>query len=151
MVPEPTPEERIDELDHPVLLFDGVCTLCNSAVRFTVRFDESGTFRFAPLQSDVGRALLDHHDLPTDEFDSFVLVDGDDYYTRSTAALRICRELDGPWSLLYPLIRVPESVRDSVYDLIAKHRYRLFGRKDECQIPSPELRERFVERSLDSV
>ncbi len=144
-------QKRIEELDHPVLLFDGVCNLCNAAVRFVVRFDEAGTFRFAPLQSDVGQALLSRHGLSTNGFDSFVLVDGEDCYTRSTAALRVCRELDGPWPLLYPLLYLPSIFRDPVYDLIANYRYRIFGRKDECQIPSPELRERFVERSLDTV
>ncbi|KZN24867.1 thiol-disulfide oxidoreductase DCC [Haladaptatus sp. R4] len=151
MATEPDSEEPTDGPDHPVLLFDGVCNLCNAVVRFTVRFDEAGTFRFAPLQSEVGQSLLSRHDLPMDEFDSFVLVDGENCYTRSTAALRVCRELDGPWPLLYPLIYLPEAVRDPVYDLIAKYRYRIFGRKDECPIPPPEIRERFVERSLDSV
>ncbi|WP_423745188.1 thiol-disulfide oxidoreductase DCC family protein (plasmid) [Haladaptatus sp. SPP-AMP-3] len=151
MTDERDPDEIVDDLDGPVLLFDGVCNLCNAAVRFTVRFDESGTFRFAPLQSDVGRALLGRHALSTDEFDSVVLVEGDDCYTRSTAALRVCRRLDGPWPLLYPLVFLPAVLRDPVYDLIATHRYRVFGRTDECQIPDPELRERFVERALDTV
>lgn len=138
-----------DDLDGPVLLFDGVCNLCNALVRFTVRFDESGTFRFAALQSATGQALLERHGLPTDDYDSFVLVDGDSCYTRSTAALRVSRRLDGPWPLLYPLVWIPERLRDPIYELIADHRYRLFGRKDECPVPDPELTERFVERTLD--
>ncbi|WP_266075822.1 thiol-disulfide oxidoreductase DCC family protein [Haladaptatus caseinilyticus] len=139
-----------DTLDTPVLLFDGVCNLCNAIVRFTVRFDESGTFRFAPLQSEIGQELLSRFDLPTDDFDSFVLVEGDDYATRSTAALRVCRRLDGPWPLLYPFVYLPERLRDPVYDFVARHRYRVFGRKAECPVPDPEIRERFAERALDT-
>ena len=92
--------------DHPVLLFDGVCNLERGR---PIRGADSTkrTFRFAPLQSDVGQALLSRHGLSTDGFDSFVLVDGEDCYTRSTAALRVCRELDGPWPLLYPLLYLP--------------------------------------------
>ncbi|WP_049972018.1 thiol-disulfide oxidoreductase DCC family protein [Haladaptatus cibarius] len=147
---DPSAAEVADDLDDPVLLFDGVCNFCNAAVRFVVRFDESGTFRFAPLQSDIGQELLSRFDLPTDDFDSFVLVEGDDYYTRSTAVLRVCRRLDGPWPLFHPLIYLPERLRDPAYTFLAEHRYRLFGKKDECPIPEPEIRERFAERALDT-
>lgn len=140
----------IDDLNRPVLLFDGVCNLCNALVRFTVQFDESGTFRFAPLQSEIGQALLDEHGLPTDDFDSFVLIEEDDCYTRSTAALRVCRHLDGPWPLFYSFAYVPEVLRDPIYELVAEYRYQVFGRKDECPVPSPEIRERFAERALDT-
>jgi len=143
------PAAIVDDIDRPVLLFDGVCNLCNGAVRFIVRFDREGTFRFAPLQSPVGRELLDRHDLPTEGFETFVLVEGDTAYTKSTAALRVARRLDGPWPLLYPLVYVPERVRDAVYDFVAARRYRAFGRTDECQVPPPEIRERFAERSLE--
>ncbi|MFB6161773.1 MAG: thiol-disulfide oxidoreductase DCC family protein [Haloferacaceae archaeon] len=140
----------VDDLKAPVLLFDGVCNLCNAFVRFVVRFDESGTFRFAPLQSPVGRELLRRHGHPTDEFDSVVLVEDGETYTRSTAALRVCRRIDWPWPLLAPLLAVPSTLRDPVYDLVARYRYRLFGRTDECQVPPPEIRERFAERALDT-
>lgn len=141
----------IDDLEHPLLLFDGVCNLCNALVRFTVRFDDAGTFRFASLQSTIGQAVLDEHDLPTDDFDSIVLVEGDDYYTKSAAVLRVCRHLDGPWPLLYLLVYLPEPVRDSMYGLVAGSRYQVFGRTetDACSVPSPEIRERFAERTLD--
>ena len=145
----PDPEAVVADLEDPVLLFDGVCNLCNGIVRFTVRFDAAGTFRFAPLQSPVGRRLLEEHDLPTDGFDSFVLVEDGAAYTKSTAALRVCRRLDGPFPLLYPLLALPTGLRDRVYDLVADHRYRVFGRKAECPVPEPEIRERFLERSLD--
>ncbi|MFC6962644.1 thiol-disulfide oxidoreductase DCC family protein [Halocatena marina] len=139
-----------DSVERPVILFDGVCNLCNALVRFIVRFDASGTFRFAPLQSTIGQALLDEYDLPTEDFDTFVLIEDNECYTRSTAALRVCRTLDGPWPLLYPLVYVPEMLRNPVYRVVATHRYRLFGRKDECPVPSPEIRERFAERALDT-
>ena len=144
------PAAVVDDLEHPALLFDGVCTLCNAFVRFVVRFDAEGRFRFAPLQSDVARELLDRHDLePEGEtFDTVVLVEDGEAYTKSTAALRVARRLDGPWPLLYPFIYLPERVRNGLYDLVATYRYRVFGRKDECPMPDPELRERFVERSL---
>lgn len=137
--------------DHPVLLYDGVCNLCNAAVRFTVERDDAGTFRFAPLQSEVGQELLKEHDLPTDDFDSFVLVDGGDAETESTAALKVCRGLGLPWSLLSAFLVLPAWLRDPVYRFVADNRYRLFGKTDECQLPDPEIRERFLERSLETV
>lgn len=149
MTGTPDPDKIVDDLEGPVLLYDGVCNLCNGIVRFTVRFDSTGVFRFAPLQSPVGRTLLERRGLPTDDFDSFVLVEGDDHYTKSTAALRVVRRLDGPFPLLYPLVYLPRGLRDRVYDLVADYRYRVFGRTEECQVPEPEIRERFVERSLE--
>ncbi|WP_313691212.1 thiol-disulfide oxidoreductase DCC family protein [Halorarum halobium] len=148
------PLADLDAAENPVLLFDGVCNLCNGIVRFVVRFDAAGTFRFAPLQSTVGRALLERHDVARDGgdgFDSVVLIDGDEAYRKSAAALRVARELDGPWPLLWPLVYLPERLRDRVYDLVAEHRYRVFGRTDDCQVPSPTVRERFAGRALDDV
>ena len=137
------------DLDGPILLFDGVCNLCNAAVRFVVRFDAAGRFQFAPLQSDLGQALLERHGLATADFDSLVLIEDGDYATKSTAALRVARRLDGPWPLLYPLVYLPERLRDRAYELVADYRYRLFGRKEECPVPDPEIRDRFAERRLD--
>lgn len=145
------PLAGLDTTEHPVLLFDGVCNLCNGVVRLVVRFDAAGTFRFAPLQSTVGRALLERHGLDADDFDSFVLVEDGRAFEKSAAALRVARRLDGPWPLLWPLVYAPERLRDAGYDLVANHRYRVFGRTDECQLPPPELRERFTERALDDV
>ncbi|WP_424018102.1 thiol-disulfide oxidoreductase DCC family protein [Halorientalis pallida] len=143
------PAEIADEIQRPVLLFDGVCNLCNRSLRLLVKFDHAGRFRFAPLQSPVGKELLTRHGLDSDYFDSIVLIDGDDYYTKSEAALRVCRELDGPLPLLYALMAVPEGVRDRVYDFVGDHRYQVFGRKEACPVPDEELRQRFLERSLD--
>lgn len=152
--PDEEPGDRdvatvVDDLDAPVILFDGVCNLCNAAVRTVVRHDDRGVFRLAPLQSAVGQEILRRHDLPTDEFDSVVLVADGAVHTRSTAALRVCRRLDLPWSLLSPLLVVPAPLRDPFYDLVARLRYRVFGRTDECQVPSPAVRERFAERALE--
>jgi predicted DCC family thiol-disulfide oxidoreductase YuxK len=144
----PDPVAVVDDLDAPVILFDGVCNLCNAAVRTVVRYDDAGVFRLAPLQSPVGRELLCRHDLPTDDLDSVVLVDEAGAHVRSTAALRVCRRLGRPWSLLAPLLAVPAPLRDPAYDLVAATRYRLFGRTDECQVPEPAVRERFAERAL---
>ncbi len=139
----------VDDLDQPVLLFDGVCNLCNGFVRFVVKFDDDRTFLFAPLQSDVGQALLERHDLATDDFDTFVLIEAGEYATKSTAALRVLRRLDGPWPLLYPAIYLPRRVRDRLYEFVADHRYQVFGKKDACPVPEPELRERFASRTVE--
>ncbi|MFC7251370.1 thiol-disulfide oxidoreductase DCC family protein [Halomicroarcula sp. GCM10025324] len=139
----------VDELDQPILLFDGVCNLCNGFVRFVVQFDAAGEFLFAPLQSDVGQELSRRHNLKTEDFDSVVLVEDGEVYTKSTAVLRVCRRLDGPWPLLTPLSAVPTGISDSVYDLVAENRYRVFGKKDACPVPEPELRERFANRTFD--
>jgi predicted DCC family thiol-disulfide oxidoreductase YuxK len=146
---EPDAAAIVDALDHPLLLFDGVCNLCNGFVRFVLRFDAAGTYRFAPLQSAVGQELLDRHDLATADFDTVVLIEGEESYTKSTAALRVLRHLDGPWPVLYPLIYLPRSLRDGVYDLVASYRYRVFGKQDACPVPEPEIRDRFANRTFD--
>lgn len=134
--------------EHPVLLFDGVCNLCNDTVRFVVEHDSAGRVSFAPLQSPVGRALLDEFGLPTDTLDSVVLIDGDDSYRKSDAALRVARYLDGPWEAAGVFSVVPRPLRDVAYDLVADHRYRVFGRKESCPIPDAETRERFLDGSF---
>ncbi|MFN5169650.1 MAG: thiol-disulfide oxidoreductase DCC family protein [Cyclobacteriaceae bacterium] len=129
-------------MSHPVILFDGVCNLCNSSVQFVIRNDPSGHFRFAALQSDFARDQLKKFQV-ADGLDSIVLIEDGVLYTRSTAALRVSRHLRG-WSWLYAFRWVPRFLRDAVYNLIARHRYRLFGRQQECMLPTPELRARFI-------
>lgn len=131
--------------EHPVLLFDGVCNLCNGAVRFVIRRDRAARFRFAALQSRSGQALLRRFALPQAELETLVLVEGTRAFTRSAAALRAARRLDGAWPLLYALMVIPRPVRDAVYDFVARRRYRWFGRRDECMVPTPELRARFLD------
>lgn len=145
---EQSPDAVVDAIDRPVLLFDGVCNLCHGAIRAIVRLDGEGQILFAPLQSDVGRELLGRAGLDADYFDSVVLVEDGECYTKSDAVLRVCRYLDGPVPLAYPLVALPRGLRDAVYDLIAEYRYRLFGKRGECSVPEPHVRERFLERSL---
>ena len=132
-------------MDHPVILFDGVCNLCNGAVQFIIKRDSDAVFRFASLQSDAGQEVLKRHDLPTEDFNTMVLVEGDAIFTKSTAALRILRRLGGVWRLAYGFIVLPRVVRDSAYGLIARNRYSWFGKREECMIPTPDLRSRFLE------
>ncbi len=128
-----------------IVLFDGVCNLCNGAVQFIIHRDPAGRFSFASLQSAAGQAQLRQFGLSTDAFETFVLVEGGKAYTRSTAALRIARQLPGAWRFLYGLIIVPRPVRDWAYGLVARNRYRLFGRRDSCMIPTPELKAKFLD------
>lgn len=130
--------------EHPVLLFDGVCNLCNSMVTFVIKRDQNATFKFASLQSEVGQTILLEHSLPLDQFDSFYYVEGKKLYTKSTAALKVAKKLDGAWKLFYPLIIIPKPLRDIVYSFVAKNRYRWFGKKDECMLPNPEMKQRFL-------
>ena len=139
--------------DHPILLFDGVCNLCNGITQFVIRHDpRPGKFRFAALQSEAGQRLLREHGLPTDDLDSFVMIDGGGSaagkpsrpYLRSTAALRALRTLGFPWSLMYVFIIVPRPIRDAAYRWIARHRYRWFGKRDRCMMPTPEIQSRFL-------
>ncbi|CAJ1003160.1 MULTISPECIES: thiol-disulfide oxidoreductase DCC family protein [Brevibacillus] len=129
-----------------ILLFDGVCNLCHGAVRFIIPRDPAGQIRFASLQSETARHLLAGHSFLADELRTVVLIDGDRLYTRSDAILRVGRKLNGWWPLLSSLgLMIPRPVRDCVYNWIARNRYRWFGRKEQCLLPTPEIRKRFVE------
>jgi predicted DCC family thiol-disulfide oxidoreductase YuxK len=128
----------------PVLLFDGVCNLCNGSVRWVIAHDPAARVRFASLQSDAGRALLAQHGLALDAMDSVVLVDGDRHWLRSDAALEVLRRLGGAWALAALLRFVPRVLRDAVYDLVARNRYGWWGKREECWVPTPELQARFL-------
>jgi len=130
--------------DHPVILFDGVCNLCNRWIQFVIRRDPEGVFRFAPLQSEAGERLLAECGLPADHMDSVILVEGEEYYTKSGAALRTAKHLGGIYRTLWPLRIVPRRLRDFVYDVVAARRYRWFGKRDQCMMPTPEISERFL-------
>ena len=127
-----------------IILFDGVCNLCNAAVQFVIKRDRKNQFVFASLQSGEGKKILAEHNFPGNEMHSFVLVENRKLYDRSTAALRVVKKLNGIWGLLFGLIIVPKFIRDGVYNIIARKRYQWFGRKDECMIPTPELRAKFL-------
>lgn len=129
---------------NPIVLFDGVCNFCSSVVRFAISKDTIGIFRFAPLQSEAGHFFLNKFHLSTDDVYSFVLVEGDKFFIRSTAALRLCKKLKGLWPLLYMLIIIPRPVRDFVYNVVAENRYKWFGKRQECFVPSAEIRNRFL-------
>ena len=130
--------------NNPVILFDGVCNLCNRSVQYVIRHDKEGLFRFASLQSDAGQQLLQKYQLPQTSFNSFVLIEEGKAYTRSTAALRVARKLRGLTKLLYGFIIVPLFIRDGVYNLISRNRYKWFGKKETCMVPTPELKNRFL-------
>ncbi len=132
-------------MEHPVVLFDGVCNLCNAVVSFIIERDRAGRYRFASLQGRAGARLLRAHGMCADDVDSVLLVDGGQVYARSTAALRIARGLGWPWALLGVFCLVPPFLRDRVYDLVARRRYAWFGRSDSCRVPLPHERERFLD------
>ena len=129
----------------PVVLFDGICNLCNGSVRFVIERDPHKHFQFAPLQSDSATTLIGGTANPLAMPDSIVLVDDGRLYVRSTAALRIARRLRFPWPLLWVFMAVPRPLRDWVYDVIARHRYGWFGKRDTCMVPTKEIRDRFLE------
>ena len=130
---------------HSVVLFDGVCNLCQWSVRFIIARDRRGAFRFAALQSHEGRALLAAHGATAALPDSIVLLEDGRAYTESTAVLRIARQLDGAWPLLYALVAVQRPLRDALYRIVARNRYRWFGRQQACMLPTPALRARFLD------
>jgi predicted DCC family thiol-disulfide oxidoreductase YuxK len=129
----------------PLILFDGVCNLCNAAVQWVIERDRRGVFRFGALQSEAGRAALRGAGTAEDLPGSIVLIDGAGTHTGSDAALRIARELGFPWSLAAVARAVPRPLRDGVYSWVARNRYRWFGRRESCMVPTPELAARFVD------
>ena len=126
-----------------IVLFDGVCNFCNDSVNFIIRHDRDNKFKFATLQSEIGQELRAKYNIGED-VDSIVLIEDDQAFTHSTAGLRIAKALGGIWSLAYIFIIVPAVIRDWFYKLFAKYRYRLFGKKEVCMIPTREVRERFL-------
>lgn len=130
--------------EHPILLFDGVCNLCEWSIQFVIERDPEARFRFAPLQSDVATDLLDACGYEGDTLDSVVLVDDGECYARSDAALRTARYLGLPYSPLWLFGVVPTRLRNLVYDFVAERRYRWFGTRERCLMPTPELEERFL-------
>lgn len=130
---------------HALILFDGVCNLCNGFVQFVIARDPAARFQFGTLQSAAARRVLERHDAPAPLPDSIVLVEDGRLYTGSTAALRIARRLTFPWPAASVLLAVPRPLRDSVYAAIATRRYRWFGQRDRCMVPTAALRARFVE------
>ena len=130
--------------DKPVILFDGVCNLCSGSVQFILKRDKEKKFLFASLQSAYGQKILQQFDLPVDNFNSFILYQDRKIFTKSTGALKMFEQLNG-WKWVKIFWAVPRFIRDGVYSLIANNRYKWFGKKEECWIPTPELKARFLE------
>jgi predicted DCC family thiol-disulfide oxidoreductase YuxK len=131
--------------DNPVLLFDGVCNLCNGVVQFVIRNDHKKQIRFASLQSGIGIQLQEQFGHNVGNLETVVLIINNRMFTESSAILRILRILGLPWSLMYGCMIIPKVLRDMVYRFIAKNRYKWFGKQESCMIPTPELRSLFLE------
>jgi len=129
---------------QPVIFFDGLCNLCNGAVQFTIKRDPTNKFRFAALQSEFALQNLAKFQLDPQKGDTFILLENGKVYQRSTAALRVAKNLSGWWPLLYAFMIVPKFIRDAVYNYIAKNRYRWFGKQESCWIPTPALKSKFL-------
>lgn len=132
-----------------VILFDGVCNLCNASIDFVLKRDQNDRFLVGALQEEASKKILADFNVNPEYLDSLVLVESDQIFFRSTAALRIARNLPGLWPLLYGLILLPPFLRDGIYDWIGKNRYRWFGKKNTCRLPTPEEKAKFL--SLDNL
>lgn len=130
--------------NHAIMLFDGVCNFCNDSVQFIIKRDPNAYFKFAPLQSEEGKALLAQYGLPLDAMDTIILIENNKAYSYSTAALRIARKLSKLWSLFYIFILVPPFIRNPIYRFVGRNRYKWFGKKESCMMPTPEIRSRFL-------
>ena len=127
-----------------IILFDGVCNLCNGAVQFVIKRDQQNQFRFASLQSEFGQKILREQGVDPQNPQSFILKDGNQVYTESTGALKVAKYLGGFWAWLYAFIVVPRFIRDAVYRWIAKNRYKWFGKQESCWVPTAALASRFI-------
>ena len=128
----------------PILLFDGVCNLCNRLVIFLIRRDKKARIKFAPLQSQTGELYLEKNNLAIDEINSIVYIEGENLFLKSSAILHLFKVLGGVWSMIYLLSIIPKFIRDFFYDSVAKSRYRIFGKADACMVPSAEFADRFL-------
>jgi predicted DCC family thiol-disulfide oxidoreductase YuxK len=132
--------------DKKIILFDGVCNLCNSAVQFVIQNDQKDVFRFVALQSELGQQILKHIGVNPVNIDSIVLYEpGVAYYCKSSAAIQIARNLGGFWHFGTIFRIIPTGIRNQLYDYIAKNRYKWYGKKESCMIPTPELKIKFLE------
>lgn len=135
--------QNIDLANKGVILFDGFCNLCNASVQFIIKRDRGDYFRFAALQSQTGKAIASKYNALTNA-NSVILIEGEKKYIESTAALRIAKKLSGLWPLLYLFIIIPPPIRNCIYRIVAKNRYRWFGKRKECMIPSTKLQLKFI-------
>lgn len=131
--------------EYPIVLFDGVCHLCDRSVRFILEHDRDARFHFAPLQSALGKELLEKHGLPLESLETMVLIHRGTAHTKSSATLRVAGQLTFPWKTGILFLAVPKLLRDAVYGVVARHRYRWFGKRDACMAPDPRWKDRFHE------
>lgn len=132
--------------DKKILLFDGVCNLCDSAIQFVIKHDKKDVFRFVPLQSELGRNIIKHLGIDTSKVDSMLLYEpGVAYYYKAQAAIRISRYLGGIYGMMGIFSVLPRGFLDWVYDYVAQNRYKWYGKKESCMIPTPELKAKFLE------
>lgn len=134
----------METLNKKIILFDGVCNLCNGSVVFMIKRDKKDVLRYAALQTEVGQKLVDQYNIDTKKIDSIILIENNTYFYKSTAALKIARHLNGAYPLLTVFLILPAFMRDWVYDIIARNRYKWFGKKESCMIPTPELKSKFL-------
>jgi predicted DCC family thiol-disulfide oxidoreductase YuxK len=131
--------------EKQIILFDGVCNFCSFWVNFVIKRDKKDAFRFAALQSEKAKEITSRLNIDISKPDTFILITDNKFFTKSTAALMVCRELNSVVRILYPLIFLPEFFRDFIYDLVAKNRYKLFGKRDTCRVPTEADRLKFLE------
>lgn len=137
---------QLSESNKKLVLFDGVCNLCNGAIQFMIKHDKNDVFRYAALQSDIGKKMITERNIDTEKVDSILLIEpGVAYYDKSDAALQIGKHLKGYRTISSILHMIPSGLRNIVYDFIARNRYRWYGKKEACMIPSPELKAKFLE------
>lgn len=129
---------------HGIILFDGVCNFCNNKVNLVIRNDKKDFFRLAALQSETGKKIMADHGIVMPDPDTFIFIENKKIYNRSSAALHIAKHMDGFWKLFFAFIIVPSFLRDLVYRLIAKNRYKWWGVRESCMIPTPEVRKKFL-------
>lgn len=129
---------------YQIILFDGHCNLCSSSVKFIIKHDHKQQFKFAALQSEIGQAILTQIELTNDDTDSIILIKENQHYLKSTAALRIAKELNRPWSYFAIFLIIPPRIRDAVYALVAKYRYRIWGQAKQCRQATDAEKQRFL-------
>lgn len=135
----------MEDIQHPIILFDGVCNLCNTSVQGVLRNDPDGLFRFAPLSSEFAQHAISERNIQIDGEGSLVLLEGEHHYLRSSGALRIARKMRWPWNWLWVFIIVPKPIRDMVYRLVANNRYKWFGKQESCMVPTADVKARFLD------
>jgi len=131
--------------NHKIILFDGVCNLCNASVNFVIQRDTKDVFRFAALQSEIGKKYISEFNINPLDTDSIILIDKDKCYIKSTAALHIAKSMSGAYPLLFGFIIVPRFIRNWVYDYVAKNRYKWYGKRESCMVPTPEFQRNFLD------